>query len=48
MKSTKHEIRSTKQYVNSDTKNSRLFWSFEFITFEIVSDFDIRISNLPL
>jgi len=51
MKSTKYEIRNTKQIQNSNaqifkTDIQKTFWSFEFGLLDIVSDFDIRISDL--
>ena len=46
MKNPKHEIRSTKQYLNSKFKYLNLFRIFNFNNLEFVSDFDIRISNL--
>jgi peroxiredoxin len=44
----KHEIRNSKSETNSNDKNPKFkkFWSFENLNFDIVSDFDIRISDL--
>ncbi|CAD7837316.1 MAG: hypothetical protein [Olavius algarvensis Delta 4 endosymbiont] len=35
----------TKTKPNSIDRTNRLFESFEFLSFDIVSNFDIRISN---
>jgi hypothetical protein len=55
---SKHEARNPKQIQNSNVQNSKQkqhgtmlsvffsFWSFEFRSFEFVSNFDIRISDL--
>ena len=45
MKSTKYEIRNSKQIQNKNVQNSKLF-EFSVLNFDIVSIFDIRISNL--
>ena len=48
MESTKHEARNSKYETNSNDKNPKFktFWSFGNLNFDIVSDFDIRISDL--
>jgi hypothetical protein len=55
---SKHEARNPKQIQNSNVQNPKQkqhgtilsaffsFWSFEFRSFEFVSNFDIRISDL--
>jgi len=44
----KHEARNSKYETNLNDKNPKLkkFWSFGHLNFDIVSDFDIRISSL--
>ena len=44
MQSTKHEIRSTKQIKSSNEQNSKRF-GFGILNLDIVSNFDIRISD---
>jgi len=52
------EIRNPKQYQNPNVQNSKqtkavqpcvfMFWSLIFLSFEFVSNFDIRISDFPV
>ncbi len=44
----KHEKRNSKSETNSNDKNPKFktFWSIENLNFDIISDFDIRISDL--
>jgi len=52
------EIRNAKQYRNPNVQNSKqtkgvlpcvfMFWSLIFLSFEFVSNFDIRISGFPV
>jgi len=45
MKNTKHEIRNNFEILMFKFPEIYCFWSFEFCSFDIVSNFEIRYSN---
>jgi len=51
MKNPKHKIRNPKQIQMTKIQNSKRYfdnvWDIGILDFEIVSNFDIRISNSP-
>jgi hypothetical protein len=46
LKNSKFEARNPKQYQMTKIRNSKLFKTFEVLNLEVVSSFDIRVSDL--